>query len=506
MNPGPHSHSFQEMAKRLLQENPDVGMARQFFNEAAASGRMEEAADVFRRALEQNPRNIEMHGLFIAVLLEQGEQRQALASIWDLMAYTVPEDGLLDAALAVRKNVDTDTRSSVMETPDLSVCMIVRNERPNLARALGNIKEFADEIVVVDTGSEDRSQDIARIFGVRLLSFSWEEDFSAARNYSLEHARGDWILVLDADECISPLDFADLRAIIAPHARQAAAYAMTTRNYSRTANLIGLQENTGIYGLLEAGLGWFPSTKVRLFRNIPQIRFHFPVHERVEPSLRGNGIAVETCSVPVHHYGHLNESRNLAKARHYYHLGRAKLDQMENDPHALRELAVQAGQMNRWEEAIDLWQRLLKIVPDYPEALINMAGAYWQTDDYCNALRFSEKAVQSVPRQKEARFNLAISLMMSGSPDMAVRELNALLEDNPDYVSARFMAAAAACLAGDQEQAGAALRHLSHKIDGTALHIAVDDLSDKCRRSGLDAYAQAIVPLKYMLDRKAEKS
>ena len=85
-----------------------------------------------------------------------------------------------------------------MTTQRISVSMIVRNEESCLARCLASVAG-ADELVVVDTGSTDASKAIASGFGARLFDFTWCDDFAAARNYSLSHCTGDWILVIDAD-------------------------------------------------------------------------------------------------------------------------------------------------------------------------------------------------------------------------------------------------------------------------------------------------------------------
>ena len=84
--------------------------------------------------------------------------------------------------------------------PRLSLCMIVRNEERFLAGALESARGAVDEMLVVDTGSQDRTRAIATEHGARVLEFAWCDDFSAARNHGLEAARGTHILVPDADE------------------------------------------------------------------------------------------------------------------------------------------------------------------------------------------------------------------------------------------------------------------------------------------------------------------
>jgi glycosyltransferase involved in cell wall biosynthesis len=98
--------------------------------------------------------------------------------------------------------------------PKLSLALIVKNESRCLARCLKSVKSAVDEIVVVDTGSNDDSATIAQQFGARMYNFSWLNDFSAARNFSLQQTSGDWILVLDADEYASEALTREIREFI----------------------------------------------------------------------------------------------------------------------------------------------------------------------------------------------------------------------------------------------------------------------------------------------------
>ena len=84
----------------------------------------------------------------------------------------------------------------------LSLCMIVKDEEAALARCLDSVKEYVDEIVIVDTGSKDSTKQIAKKYTEKIYDFKWSSDFSAARNFSLSKAYGSWILVLDADEAM----------------------------------------------------------------------------------------------------------------------------------------------------------------------------------------------------------------------------------------------------------------------------------------------------------------
>ncbi|MBW2067090.1 MAG: glycosyltransferase family 2 protein, partial [Deltaproteobacteria bacterium] len=98
--------------------------------------------------------------------------------------------------------------------PFLSVCMIVRNEERHLERCLKSIKGIADEIIVVDTGSGDRTVSIAKKYTKRIYFHPWKDSFSEARNHYLGYARGEWIFQIDADEELVQEDIPTLREAI----------------------------------------------------------------------------------------------------------------------------------------------------------------------------------------------------------------------------------------------------------------------------------------------------
>lgn len=141
--------------------------------------------------------------------------------------------------------------------PLLSLCMIVKDEERFLPQCLKSAEGVADEIIVVDTGSTDKTREIARSFGARVEHFKWCDDFAAARNESLRYATGDWILILDADEELS--DQRALRQFVMSQKPCPAAIYFT--EYSALQN--------------DEGVRW----KVRLFPNHRGIRYEGIIHE-----------------------------------------------------------------------------------------------------------------------------------------------------------------------------------------------------------------------------------
>jgi len=85
----------------------------------------------------------------------------------------------------------------------LSLVMIVKNESEKLKRCLDSVKDLVDEMIIVDTGSEDATKEIAQSYGAKIFDYIWVQDFAKARNFALQHSTGKWNLVLDADEYLN---------------------------------------------------------------------------------------------------------------------------------------------------------------------------------------------------------------------------------------------------------------------------------------------------------------
>ena len=391
------------------------------------------AEKIFGEAIGLYPRNKTLTFKYIGALLQQGKNRQAMEETEKAMITFGIDDGILGAALKVRDRLGSARADTNGRTGTLSVCMIVKDEEDRIARCLASLKPVADEIIIVDTGSTDRTKDIARAFGAQVFDFPWANDFSAARNYSMSRARGRWILVHDADEVISPRDYGKLRAILGSGALAPAAYSLITRNYSTDSVYEGWTANSGEYPEEEAGTGWFPSPKVRLVTNDPRFRFENPIHELLEPSLNKSGIEIRPCDVVIHHYGQANQERSQAKALMYYDIGRKKLE-MEGDNEAtLRELAIQARSLGKHEESIGLWKRYTAVNPGSYLPYFNMSGCYFELGQFEDSYRAALKAVELNPASKEAAQCYAAASLFRDDAGEAMRNLEGLLRKIPPY-------------------------------------------------------------------------
>ncbi len=473
------------LSTRAFDQAPEHAVVAAAFHAAAiAADALDAAVARFSRARGRFPRHFRLGCLHIDLLSRQGRWAEAFAEVRHALARIAYSDGMLDGALALKARADAARPPAPDRAVRLSVCMIVKDVAADLARCLHSVAPVADEFVVVDTGSTDRSPDVARLFGARVVSTAWTDDFSAARNRALELAAGRWILSVDADETLSAADHDRLRALIPETPSGDAAFSIVTRNYTLRMNALGWRPNGGDYPEDAEGMGWFPSEKVRLFPNRPGIRFHYPVHELVEPSLRAMGVPVRPCDIVVHHYGKLNEDRTREKGEAYFRIGMKKRDRLTGDPMALRELAVQAMNLEHFEAAVPLWQEILTAWPDSAEAHLNYGTACWQTGRLDAALDAARIAVRQAPDMPEARFNEALALLHLGRAPEARVLLERLVDRRPGYAAARFMGAVACAAAGDRDRAAAALKALQDTVLGPGLGISVATAADGLRAAG----------------------
>ncbi|KAF0142448.1 MAG: glycosyl transferase family 2 [Stygiobacter sp.] len=168
--------------------------------------------------------------------------------------------------------------------PRLTLSMIVKNEEKYIKDCLESVKDIADEIIIIDTGSTDDTIRIAESYGAKVYNFEWVNDFSAARNFALGKSTGEWILYLDADERMDANSIHELKRIIGTSQR--VGYYCTVKSIDREES----RDNSMSY--------------VRLFANSPEIKFVGKVHEQIVPSLTYCDYTLSRSSILIHHIGY----------------------------------------------------------------------------------------------------------------------------------------------------------------------------------------------------------
>ena len=292
----------------------------------------------------------------------------------------------------------SDTPLQSVKTPKLSLCMIVKNEEKTLPVCLESVKAIIDEIIIIDTGSTDKTVEIAQLYGAKVYSFGWIDDFSAARNESLRYASGDWILYLDADERVTPENAAKIRGVI--------------KNPDITAvNIIEHipQEKGNLFKTTA-------SDYCRLFRNDPRIRFSGRVHEQILPAVNAIGGNVLKSSIRIDHWGYaVSETKRTERARRNLSLLLKDVGDNPDDPFVWFNIGLAYKTLGNTEEAINALTKAVELPDDTMKHTIR-SSAYTALAQLCFArdnLESAENyALQALTLEKS---NLLAQYILAGT-------------------------------------------------------------------------------------------
>jgi len=231
--------------------------------------------------------------------------------------------------------------------PLLSLCMIVRNEASSLRKCLESVQTLVDEMIIIDTGSTDDTKAIAQEFTNKVYDFTWIDDFAAARNESIRHATGKWILVLDADEYVQPEQHEQLKTVLSDfHIEKPSGFILPIMNITGS----GFDESNR-----------FESTGARLFTNCGNIAYTEPIHEQLTCA---NGlITFQHYPFTIFHEGytsHVVQSKNKSE-RNLAILEKHKSEEKLKSPYFCFVLANEYANKSDWETASELYNRSYSI-------------------------------------------------------------------------------------------------------------------------------------------------
>ncbi len=294
--------------------------------------------------------------------------------------------------------------------PTISLCMIVKNEQEHLPECLASVKGIVDEMIIVDTGSEDNTKHIAREAGARVVDFAWCDDFSAARNESVKHATGDWILFLDADEVVSDEDAQKIKALLSHTdefvVKKVMGFLLNVRNHCKS------EERVPSFGVFEKddgrttnkGAGFFAIPLVRLFKNGRGFRFAGRIHESVHDSIMARGYGIARTDIVVDHYGFLKSDGFIeGKSRRYLSILGRQIAQDPEDVRANYYLGRIYKTIKNYDMALHHLLRVVSIHPEYFSFTIDpytdIGDVYFAQEHYNLALSYYEKSKQKNPYQ-----------------------------------------------------------------------------------------------------------
>lgn len=231
-----------------------------------------------------------------------------------------------------------------MDRSDVSACLIVKDAQALLPRCLESVAGLVRETVVVDTGSTDATRSLAEAFGCRVFRFPWADDFAAARNESLRHARGRWVLSLDADEHFDEPNRQRLHDLIARLGDAGAAYTLTQRSLLANGSPLDL-------------------VHTRLFRNHPDIRWQYRVHEQIAPAILRLGHPIRPTDVVLRHAGYEDPRLHRSKTERNARLLELELQERPEDGYLLYNLGTAYADLGRLDRAAELLRRSARLTP-----------------------------------------------------------------------------------------------------------------------------------------------
>lgn len=279
-----------------------------------------------------------------------------------------------------------------MKYPSISACMIVKNEEKLLPQCLKSIKDYVDEIVIVDTGSTDNTVSIAESFGARIYHHPWEYNFSKHRNQSFSYARGDWILVIDADEELLPGSGEELReAVLAGNESDAIAVVVECA--------------------FDQGEARAQNNSIRIFRTRRGIQYEGRVHNYLI------GVKKASCA-PIHifHHGYNldKETRNRKFKRTTELLKKEIVEDPTNPrPHHFLGASYLSERMFREAAkeamgAITLYEKRNIRSHNYLWSLYIASSAYFSMGEIEKAEDLAKKGAEICPDHLDSHYMLAL--------------------------------------------------------------------------------------------------
>ena len=294
------------------------------------------------------------------------------------------------------------------QSPGLSVCMIVKNESANMADALASFSPFADEIVVVDTGSTDDTKQIAARFTSKIYDFEWIDDFAAARNFAISKAVNSYQLWVDADDRITQENQGHIESLKS-HFDGKKAFYFILENHQSDASPSCCQQ-------------------LRCTPISGQVLFEGRIHEQIFPSAVRAGLQMVTTDIVVTHLGYMTEQIRLAKAKRNLEMMESERAQGRDDGALHFFLALTYAPFGRRDEAMRSMEKALERFEKenynyhlIPEGYLFLARICYQMEEHDRSVRYLAMAGSLVGGNPMYNFNMGILYQKLGRHPEALR-------------------------------------------------------------------------------------
>jgi tetratricopeptide (TPR) repeat protein len=322
--------------------------------------------------------------------------------------------------------------TNAVKKQTISLCMITKDEGNFLKYCIESVKDIVDEVIVADTGSKDNTPEIARENGARVIDLAWEEDFSKARNESIQSAQSDWILVLDADETISSKHLARLKALAQNN--ECEAYSFEIRNYTDILTC-NWQPKTSDWEEGDDFPGFDESHQIRLFRNRKEILFSGIINETIKDAA-GKAIRHKNSGMPIHHHGRMRETaRTIERKKEFIELVLKKTRVEQDNASTHYELGLLYFECGLYSKATKALEKSLRLEPKCEKALFLLASTYSKRGELVKSEHTLNKLLEMKP-SANAYVLLGTIYMDAGETEKALDAFRNALEIDPNHLYA----------------------------------------------------------------------
>lgn len=299
---------------------------------------------------------------------------------------------------------------------EVSLCMIVKNEENYLPTCLNSIKDIVDEIIIVDTGSTDRTIDIAKSFGAKVYYFKWTNSFSEARNESLKYATKDWILILDGDDEFQTESQENFRDLLNKQLDENAIYHFETLNYYGST----IDENSITTNL-----------NPRLFKNNQETHYEGEIHNQLVYSKNKYNTICK--SVKIHHYGYMSKSIDSKDKRtRNITLLNEQIKKNPDNSFAHFNLGTEYSALNDSKTALDHYYKSYEKFDaenGYSYLLIfRIVFLNYNLKDYDTALKFISIGIEHYHKFTDLYFLKALIFKDMNIPTLQIKALEKCIE------------------------------------------------------------------------------
>ncbi|MFC1477195.1 tetratricopeptide repeat protein [candidate division KSB1 bacterium] len=297
----------------------------------------------------------------------------------------------------------------------ISAALIVKNEEHMLAECIESFREAVDEIVIVDTGSTDKTVEIAKEYNVELFHHEWKDDFSEARNFSISKTTGDMVLIIDADERIEREDIVKIRALKWQTDYDVLCFCV----YSSLPGHLG-----------DASFGKHYSP--RLFKKSDNIYYYGIVHNILHiPDKAG------FTDIRMYHLGYnLDQEKMKKKFERSIKLLKKQVEEHPDDPFVLMNTAQMYLSRNFSDEAMEYAKRCVDVLKDDPGeqehlllmALYQLSLIYLRKLDFAKCEEYALQALERKDDYIDPMLNLGWCYYAQKDYDKAIPILNKFLD------------------------------------------------------------------------------